>query len=154
MNGLFLNVLGHPRRFNLLLELVEFALFAAAKLFVNGLELLIQVVLFLRAFHLPLDARIDVAVDVEFFDLAFQDFRHAVQTILDVEIFEQLLLFLHRNLEIGGDRIGEFGGVFDACRGNHGVVVQTLGELHVLLKEAVDATNGLIDLRRRLDTHR
>ncbi len=118
-----------------------------------GLELLVQAVLFLRAFHLAFHARIDVAVDVEFFDLAFQDLRHAVQTIQDVEIFEQFLFFLDGNLQIGGDGIGELGGIFDARRGNHGVVIQALGELHILLKQAVDAANRLIDLRRRLDAH-
>ena len=120
----------------------------------DGLELFVQVVLFLRALHLPLHAGIDVAIDVELFDFAFEDFGDAVQAVEHIEILEQLLLFLDGNLQIGGDGVGKLGGILDARRGDHGVVIQALRELDVLLEEAVDAPDGLIDLRGRLDAHR
>ena len=79
LNGLLVDFLGHPGGVDLLFQLVDFALFAAAQFFLNGLELFVQVVLFLRALHLALHARINVAVDVELLEFDFQDVRDAVQ---------------------------------------------------------------------------
>ena len=154
LHGLFLNFLGHAGGFDLFLQLVEFVLFAAAEFLVNGLELFVQVVLFLRPLHLPLDARIDVAVHVELFDLALEDLGHAVQAVEHIEVFQQFLLFLDRNLQIGGDGVGKLAGIFNASRGNHGVVVQALGQLHVLLEEPVHALDRCLDLRRWFGAHR
>ncbi len=149
-----LDILGHAGGFDLLLQLVEFVLLAAAEFLVDGLEFFVEVVLFLRALHLPLDARIDVAVDVQLLEFAVQNFGHAVQAIEHVEVLEQFLLVFHGNLQIGGDGVGKLGRIVDAGRGDHGVVVQVLRELDVLLEKSVDAPNSLIDLRRRLGPHR
>ena len=109
LHGLFVDVLGHAGGFDLFLQLVEFVLFAAAQFLVDGLELFVEVILFLGALHLPLDAGIDVAVDVELFQFAFEDLGDAVQAVQHVEVFEQFLLFLDGNLQIGGDGVGKLG---------------------------------------------
>jgi len=67
------DVLGHAGGVNLFLEVVGFALLATAEFFLNGLELFVKVILFLSAFHLALDAGIDIAVDVELFEFDFED---------------------------------------------------------------------------------
>ena len=131
--------LGMPAVFDLFLQLVEFVFFAAAQFLVNGFELFVEVILFLRALHLPLHARIDVAVDVELFQFAVENLRHAVQAFQHVEVFQQLLLFLDGNLQVGGDGVGKLGGIVHARRGDHGVVIQALREFDVLLEEPVDA---------------
>ena len=69
----FSGLLGHAGGFDFLLQFVEFALFAAAEFLLDGLDFLVEVVLFLGPLHLPLDAGLDAAVHVEFFDLDFQD---------------------------------------------------------------------------------
>ena len=38
--------------------------------------------------------------------------------------------------EVGGDGVGELARVLDAHRGQHGVVVEVVRELHVLLEQA------------------
>ena len=50
------------------------ALFAAAEFLLDGLDLLVEVVLFLRLFHLALHAALDGAVDVQLLDLDVQHF--------------------------------------------------------------------------------
>ena len=75
LHGLFHGSFGHAGGFDLLLELLDFVLFAAAEFLVDGLELFVEVVLFLRALHLALHARVDVAVDVELFDFALRGCR-------------------------------------------------------------------------------
>ena len=51
---------------------------------------------------------------------------------------------------LDGDGVGKLRGIVHARRGDHGVVIQALRELHVLLKQAGDLRDGLLDLRRRL----
>ena len=72
-----------PGGVDLLFEIVELVLFAAAEFLMDGLELLVEVVLFLGPLHLPLHAGIDIAIDVELFDFGFQHFRDAIQAIED-----------------------------------------------------------------------
>jgi len=86
LDGLLVSVFGHARGIDLLLELFEFVLLAAAQLLVDGLQLFVEVVLFLGALHLALHARIDVAVHVELFDLAFENLSDAGQTLQGIEI--------------------------------------------------------------------
>ena len=88
------DILGHSGGFNLLAQLVEFALLAAAKFLLDGLDLFVEVVLFLGALHLPLDARLDVAVEIELFDFDVEHVGDARETRGGIEDAEQFLLFL------------------------------------------------------------
>ncbi len=65
--GLFQDVLGHAGGIDFLFQLFDFILLAPAEFLLNSLELFVEVILFLRAFHLALHASIDVAVDVQLF---------------------------------------------------------------------------------------
>src|ERR1700728_1317811 len=147
LHGLFHRSFGHAGGFDLFLQLLDFVRFAAPELFLDGLELFVEVVLFLGAFHLAFHAGVDGAIDVELFDFDFQDVGDAVQPLRGLEDFEQFLLFFDRDLQVGGDGVGKLAGILDAHGGDHGVVVQTLRKLHVLLKERGDAGGGLRDLR-------
>ena len=143
--------LRHAGGVDFLLELVDFVLFAAAEFLLDGFELFVEVVLFLRALHLALHAGVDVAIDVELFELDFEDVADAVEALDGIDGFEQILLFVDRKLEIGGDGVGEAGRVVDARGGDHGVVIQALRKLDELLVEAGDFLDGLFDGRGRLD---
>ena len=142
-----LHVLGHAGGFDLLLQLVEFALFAAAQFLLDGLDLLVEVVLFLRALHLPLDARLDGAVHVQLFDFDVEDVGDAVQPVGGIEDFQQFLLFFDGELQVGGDGVGQLGRIFHAHGRDHGLVVQRLAELDVLLEERRDPLHAGLDLR-------
>jgi len=76
----------HARGIDFLFEFVEFAFFAAAEFLLDGFDLLVEVILFLRFFHLPLDARLDGAVHVELFDLDVEHVADAVQAFGGIEI--------------------------------------------------------------------
>ena len=78
---------GHAGQFDLLFQIVVFALLTAAQFFLNGLDLLIEVILFLRPFHLALDAALDGAVDTQFFNLNVQHFRYAREAVNWIEDF-------------------------------------------------------------------
>ena len=94
LDGLVEHILGHAGGLDLLAQLVELALLAAAQFLLDGLDLLVEVVLFLRALHLPLDARLNVAVEVQLFDLHIQHVGDARQPRGGVEDGQQLLLLL------------------------------------------------------------
>ncbi len=55
-----------------------------------------------------------------------------------------------RELQVGGDGVGQLGDIVHAHGGGHGLVVERLAELDVLLKETGDALHGGFDLRREL----
>src|SRR6185437_6809599 len=149
LHGLFLNFLGHARGFDFLFQLLEFARFAAAQFLLNSFQFFVEVILFLGAFHLTLDARVDTAVDVELFGFRVENFTDAVQTFERIENFQELLLFLDWNRQIRGDGVREFCGIIHADGGDHRVIVQGLRELDVLLEKAGYASGGLFELRIR-----
>ncbi len=129
------------------LQLVELALFAAAQLFLDSFDFLVKVILFLRLFHLALDAALDGAVDIELFDLDVEHFGDAGQAVDRVEDFEQLLLFLDGELQIGADGVGELARLIHADGRDHGLVIEVLAELDVLLEQAGDAADQGFQLR-------
>jgi len=88
----------HSGGVNLLAQLVNFAFFAAAKFFLNGLHFFVEVILFLRAFHLAFDARINVALNVQFFQLDVQNFFQLLQALDGIEHLEQFLFFFKGKL--------------------------------------------------------
>ena len=134
--GFVVHILWHAGGFDLFLELVEFALLAAAQFLLNRLYLLVQVILFLRPFHLPLYSRLNGAVHIELLDLDIEYVANASQTLRGIENFQQLLLLLNRELQVGGDGVSQLGRIFHAHRGNHGFIIQRLAELDVLFEKS------------------
>ena len=86
------------------------------------------------ALHLPLHASLDGAVHVELLDFDLEDIGDAIQTLGRIKDLKQLLLLFDRELHVGGDHIGQLGRIFHADGGDHGLIVQRLAKLYVLLK--------------------
>ena len=116
LDGLVEHFLGHAGGFDLLAQLVELAFFAAAQFLLDGLDLLVEVVLFLRALHLALDARLDVAVEVELFDFDVEHVGDAREAGGGIEDGEQFLLLFDAELEVGGDGVRELGRLRPCAR--------------------------------------
>ena len=140
-----------PAGIDLLFQLVEFALLAAAEFFLDCLDLLVEVVLFLRALHLPLDTALDGAIDVQFLNLNVEQVGHAGESINRIEDLEQFLFLFDGQLQIGPDCVGELAGIVHANRGDHGLVVQILAELDVLFEEIGYTSGEGFELGTRLD---
>ena len=149
---LLLRLLGHPRLLDLLAQLVRLAgaVLLAAELLLDRLHLLVEVVLLLGPLHLLLDPALDAAVDRELVDLGLEDGADAGEPLLRGEDLEEVLLLLHRDHEVGGDRVGELPRVLHPHRGEHGVVVEVVRELDVLLEEADDLRHQPFHPCRRL----
>ena len=142
---LFKDIFRHAGHFNFLLQLVEFTFLAAAQFLLNGLDFLVEVILFLGALHLPLDARLDVAVHAQLFNFNFENADQVMQALDRIEDVEQHLLLFNRQLQVGRDGVGEFAGLFHANGGSHGFKIERLLQLDVLLKQAGDALHDLFD---------
>src|SRR5580658_197677 len=151
LDGLVEHVLGHSGGFDLLAQLVELAFFAAAQLLLDGLDLFVEVVLFLRPLHLPLDARLDVAVEVELLDFDVEHVGDARQARSRIEDGQQFLLLFNAELQIGRYGVRELGRLIHAHRGDDGLVVQRLLQLDVLLEEAGHALHQLLDGRSHFE---
>src|SRR5437588_1066760 len=145
-----MHLFGHAGGVNLFLQLIELALLAAAQLFLDGLDLLVEVVLFLRFFHLPLHPRLDGAVHVQLFDLDIEHVGNAVEPLDGIENLQQLLLFFDGKLQIGRDGVGEPRRIVNLDSGDHGLVIQRLAKLHVLLEQRGHALNAGFHLRGRM----
>ena len=100
LHRLVADFLGHAGGFDLLLQFVKLALFAAAQFLLDSLDLLVEVVLFLGPLHLPLDPRLDGAVHVQLFDFDVQHVADPVQTFGGIENFQQFLLFFDGKLRL------------------------------------------------------
>ena len=64
-----------------------------------------------------------------------------------IEDFQQFLLFFDGKLQVGGDGVGQLGRIFHAHGRDHGLVVQRLAELYVLLEQGSDPLHAGFDLR-------
>ena len=136
---LFEPVLRHAGHLDALLQLIDFALLAAAQFLLDGLDLFVEVILFLRLLHLALHAALDGAVDIELLDFDIEHLGDARQAVDGIEDFEQFLLLFDGELQIGADGVGQFAGIVHADGRDHRFVVQVLAELDVLLEQRRDA---------------
>ena len=84
-----------------------------AELLLDRLELLAQVELPLAPAELLLDLRLDVLLGVEHRELALEQEQHPPQPLLDGERLEERLPVGDRDVEVGGDDVGELAGVAD-----------------------------------------
>ncbi len=107
--GFFAGIVGKPGRFDLLLELGDLRLefVAFAELLLDRGHLLVQVVLFLAAFHLLADARTDAALDLQDFDLALDKAEKAFHALERIGELQELLLFFELEIQMRDHRVGE-----------------------------------------------
>jgi hypothetical protein len=98
LHGLLFGLFGHARLFDLLAQILDLGLLVLASEFlVDGLDLLVQVILFLRLLHLSLDARLNRAVELSLVNFRLQNFDEPLHAPVDGEDFQQTLLIFDRN---------------------------------------------------------
>ena len=78
-------ILRHAGGLNLLLQLVVFALLATAQFFLDRLDFFVEVILFLRALHLTLDAALDRAVHLQLLDFNVEHLGYASEPVNRIE---------------------------------------------------------------------
>ena len=106
--------LAHAGRFGFFLEFVVIgALFTFAQLFLDGLDLLIEVILALALFHLTLDATTDTLLNLQDVDLGFQLREQTLDARTDLEHFQYVLLLLKLERKMRRNGIGQTASLFD-----------------------------------------
>jgi len=112
--------------------------------FLDGLDLFVEVVLFLRLLHLPLHARLDGAVHVSFSismssTSAMRERRSIGSKMSSSSCFSS----------IESCRLAQWcrsaSPDFHLHRGDHGLVVERLAEFDVLFEQPGDALHGSFD---------
>ncbi len=151
--GSLLSMLGQVRLGDSLAQLGDLGLgfVLLAELALNRLQLLAQQVLALALLHLGLDLRLDSRAELDHLELARQQLREPAQAAGDVDLLQQLLLFLGRDPQRSGDQVGEGRGIVDVGYRE----LQLLGQIGDLLDDLAEgtldvATQGL-ELVRGLD---
>ncbi len=101
--------------------------------------------------HLPLYAGIDAAIDVQLFQLNFQNVGNPRQPLQRVHRLQQILLFVDRQLQIRRNGVGKPRWIVHSRRCDHRVVVQTLRKLDELFVQPGNLLHQLVDRWRRFD---
>ena len=112
------HLLGHPGFGDRLLQLGDLhrALVTFAELLLDRAHLLAQQVLTIHVADRFLGALVDLARDLEHFDAARQQLEQFVQPHLEVEGFQQRLLFLGADVHQTGDQVREARGTLDTLQ--------------------------------------
>ena len=103
----------------------------------------------MRLFHLALHAALNGAIDIQLFDFDVEHLGHARQPVDRIEDFQQFLLLFNGELQVGAHRVRQLAGVVHPDRGDHGLVVQILAQLDVLLEQPRNPADQCIQLRTR-----
>jgi hypothetical protein len=114
-----------------LLNLVGFALVAAAQFGLDRLELLVEVIFALGLFHLALHAATDLALHLKHAQFALHEGKHHFQTLERVGFREHGLLVGDLGGKVGGDRIGQLARVVDVAQLLPGILRELLGQLGI-----------------------
>jgi len=100
-----LHIRRQPDLLQPLAELVQLLfLFAQlAQLFLDGLELLAQVVLALGLGHLALDLAVDLRAELEDLALAVEQLEDELHPVFEIDRLEDLLLLFDGDVDVGGE---------------------------------------------------
>ena len=157
--GLLARFLAHLGRGDLLFQLFQVgAFFAVAQFLLDRLDLLVQVVLALALFHLPLDAAADALFDLQDVDLVLQQFEQALQPLGHQEQVEHRLLGLQLQRQMRGDGVAQAARVVDAGDAGQDLGRDLLVQLDVGVEllghraaQRLDLGRGVGGQRDRLD---
>ena len=117
-----------------------------AKLLLDRLHLLVEIVLALRLLHLTLHAVADLLLDLQHADLAFHQAEDALEPLADRVELEQLLLLGDLERQVGGDRVGELGRLLDLVDRDDDLGRHLLVQLHVVLELRDHGARGRLQL--------
>ena len=118
VGGFVERFLRHLGRSDFFLQLVEVgAIFALAQFFLDRLDLLVQVVLALRLFHLALDAAADALFHLQDVEFAFELAQQVLEALGHAENFQDDLFLLQLQGQMRSHRVGQAAGIIDARQG-------------------------------------
>src|SRR5690606_16148152 len=120
------------------------AIFALTQLFLDGLDLFVQVVIALALFHLLLDATTNALFNLKDVDFGFELRQQVFETSRDFGNLEHVLLLLELKWKMGRDGVGQTAGVVNAAQRSKNFLWDLFVELDVLLELGnYGATQGL-----------
>ena len=113
---------------------------------VDGLDLLVEVVLLLRALHLFFDFGVDALVDVDLLDLDLQKVLEFLQALVRGDRLEELLLLGCADEDVRGERVSELVGIVELERRHDAFERQVMRHLGVRLEDLDELLHVLRNL--------
>ncbi len=132
-------------------QVLDLVAFAFAKLLLNRLHLLAQVVLLLRVGHLLLRLRLDLALELEHRDFARQQRVHQLELLRQRIGFEQLLFLLGLEIEHRPEQVRQPHRVVDAGHQLPHFGRETRGQRERAIDELLDAPDVGVDFDALVD---
>jgi hypothetical protein len=124
---------------NLLFQIGELvAAFVVAKLLLDRLHLLVQVILALGLLHLALDARADALLDLQHRDFALHQAQHLLQALRDGQRLQDALAIGDLDGEMLGDLIAQLGEISDRLNHADDFGGDLLVQLHIAFEVGHD----------------
>ena len=132
---LLIGILRHAGYFDLAPQFLGFGFFVLlAEFLLDRLDLFVEVVLFLGAFHLALHAILDGPIDLKLLELLVEYFCQALAALYWIEHFDELLFFLDGEYKMGANDVGHTANFVNLNGGENLFGVRALAELKVLLE--------------------
>ena len=144
--------LGHLGLVRLLLEGGDLLrqLVALAQLALDGLELLAQEELALRAVHLPLGLRRDLLLHGQDFQLLGHQLVHAAEPLHGVDGLQDLLRPFHLEVEVAGREVGQAARLLHVGGDDDDLGRDGLAEVGGLLERGLDVAHQGLELQALL----
>ena len=111
----------------------------------DGLDLLVEVVLLLRALHLLFDFGVDALVDVDLLDLDLEEVLQLLQALVRGDRLEELLLLGCSDQDVRSEGVGEFVGIVELERRHDAFERQVVRHLGVRLEDLDELLHVLGD---------
>ena len=132
-------------------EFVAFAVIAAAKLGLDRLQLLVEVIFALGLFHLALHAATDLALHLQHAKFALHEREHHFEPLHRIVFAQQGLLFRDARRQIGRDGISQLAGILDIAELRAGILRQLLRKLGIFTELFDHRAHHALDLGARRD---
>ncbi|MNC25480.1 hypothetical protein D3C75_735690 [compost metagenome] len=116
-----------------------------AKLLLDGLHLLPEIIFLLGLLHLLLDPLIDLALQLQNLSLIVQEVQQLLKPLPDIQGFENILLILDLERQMTADHIRKPARLINIGNGGQCLRRNLLGKIDVVLKLAQHGTHQRID---------
>ncbi len=108
--------------------------------------MLVEVVLFLRAFHLLLHARANAALDLKNFDLTLHQLQKFFEAFGRISDLKNLLLVFKLEIEVRDHEVSQTRRLVDGVHAHEHLGWDAFIELHVVFESSFEGTNESFEL--------
>ena len=144
--GLLARLIIERGLFQALAQVLHIGSVLVAKLGLNGLDLLAQVIVLLVFLNLLLDAGLHLLLHIGQLGFTHQNAAEGFQPVLHLQLFQNGLTVLQSGEHVGGDDVGQLVGLVHVHHGAQRLLRHTHAGIAILFKKGVRGTHQRLHL--------